>query len=234
MTVIKINILPKKFISYFLSVIFILLVFHCLYLSTVFFYGYSYRHLFHLFYLDEESNIPTFYSTVGISVAAILLFVVAILHKNVNNSNYRYWIFLGVLFSLLAYDEASSMHENINEIFWERYPDLPVYLGFGWVIPYFIILVVIALFSIRFLKSIPLKTAVLFISSGLIYVTGAMGMEFIGAYLWATKGGQASLIYNFFATIEELLEMLGIAFFMYSILDYIQRAFGSVVNIQFK
>lgn len=188
---------------------------------------------FHLFYLDEESNIPTFYSTVGIGVAAALLFIVAVLNKKIKNSNYKYWIFLGTLFTLLAYDETSSMHENINEIFWEKYPDLPVYLGFGWVIPYFIFLVIIGLFSIRFLKSIPKKTAVLFISSGLIYVTGAMGMEFIGAYLWATKGGQASLLYNFFATIEELLEMLGIVFFMYSILDYIQKEHGNVVTIRF-
>lgn len=231
---IKITILPKKIFSYFLITIFFLLIGHCLYLSTVFFYGYSYRHFFRIFYLDDESNIPTLYSTMSIIVVAVLLFVVAFLNKRTGKSPNSYWIFLGILFTLLAYDESSSLHENFNEIFWEKYPELPVYLGFGWVIPYFFILVVLGIFSINFLKGLPSKTAVLFIFSGVIYISGAMGMEFIGAYLWATQGGQADLLYNFFATLEELLEMLGIALFIYAILDYIKNVFGSSVDITFK
>lgn len=231
---IKINILPKKIIRYFLFTILFLLICHCIYLSTVFNFGYSYRHFFHIFYLDDESNIPTFYSTVAIAVAAVLLFVIAFLNKKTGNSSHRYWIFLGILFTLIAYDEASSLHEYINEIFWEKYPDLPAYLGFGWVIPYFILVAAIGIFSISFLKSLPRKSAGLFIISGSVFVLGAMGMEFIGAYLWATKGGQADLLYNFFATIEELLEMLGITLFIYALLDYIQNVFGSSVSINFK
>lgn len=230
----KINISPIKFSKTLLIIVSVLLFTHILYLITRFFYGYSYRDYFHFFYLDSEGNLPTLYATISLAIAGMLLLIVGYLKKKLGHGKYGYWLFIGAIFILISYDEASGMHENINEIFWDKLPDLPVYLGFGWVIPYFFLTVIIGLFSISFLKSIPKKTAFLFIIAGAVFVTGAMGMEFFGAYLWATAGGQDSLLYNFFATIEELLEMLGIVLFIYAILDYITIDFGDVVKVNFE
>jgi hypothetical protein len=225
---------PKSFTRVLLFIVSTLLILHILYIVSRFFYGYSYRDYLKIFYLDDEGNIPTLYATISIAIASILLFIVGFIKKKLNQEKYGYWYFLGVLFMLLSYDEAASMHEHINDIFWDKYPDLPAYLGFGWVIPYFILLIIFGLFFFKFIKSLPRRTAILFIFAGAVFVTGAMGMEFIGAYLWATAGGQDSLLYNFFATLEELLEMLGIVLFIYAILDYIDKEYGDIININFE
>ena len=62
----------------------------------------------------------------------------------------------------------------------------------------------------------------LFISSGIIFVFGAIGVECLGAYNdWQnTTSGRADII---FTTTEEFLEMTGIALFIYTLMRYLNE-----------
>ncbi|MCH6258321.1 hypothetical protein MLD52_17295 [Puniceicoccaceae bacterium K14] len=60
----------------------------------------------------------------------------------------------------------------------------------------------------------------LFVSSGLIYVSGAIGFELI-AGKYDEQFGEETLMYSFLYTCEELLEMFGVALFIYALLVYI-------------
>ena len=79
----------------------------------------------------------------------------------------------------------------------------------------------------KFLLDLPSRTRVLFISSGILFVTGAIGFELIGGW-YADKHGTGNITYALITTCEELLEMLGIALFIYTLLKYIVDTFGSL------
>lgn len=73
----------------------------------------------------------------------------------------------------------------------------------------------------KFIFSLPFRTKALFILAGAIYVGGAIGMESIGGYIADTPGLHPAA-YAVAATIEELLEMLGVIIFIYALLSYIK------------
>jgi hypothetical protein len=88
------------------------------------------------FYLDEEINIPTFFSSCLLLFAALLLFVISLLEKYHSPNRLIYWQILAVIFLLMAIDEFTSLHEKIIS-------PLRRYLGggrlgifyFAWIIP---------------------------------------------------------------------------------------------------
>ena len=73
---------------------------------------------------------------------------------------------------------------------------------------------------VRFLLSLPRKTATIFVASGLTFISGAIGLEMLGGML-AESQGIENLAYLSTSFFEELLEMLGIIGFIYGLLQYI-------------
>ena len=61
---------------------------------------------------------------------------------------------------------------------------------------------------------------VLFVTSGAIFTSGAIGFELIGGY-HAEIHGRENIAYALITTGEELLEMFGVALFIYGLLHYI-------------
>jgi hypothetical protein len=64
----------------------------------------------------------------------------------------------------------------------------------------------------------------LFLASGAIYVTGAIGLELPGGKFYEA-GGIASFGHSMTSTFEEVLELIGIALFIYALLSYMSRQF---------
>ncbi len=77
---------------------------------------------------------------------------------------------------------------------------------------------------LKFLIGLPKRIMVLFVVSGLIFVSGAIGFELLGGR-HAELYGTSDLVYTIYYTCEELLEMLGIATFIYTLLSYITSQF---------
>jgi hypothetical protein len=65
---------------------------------------------------------------------------------------------------------------------------------------------------------------ILFLVSGSIFVSGAIGFELLGGRQ-AELYGKDNVLYCFFYTCEELLEMLGVAVFIYTLLRYMVEQF---------
>jgi hypothetical protein len=84
----------------------------------------------------------------------------------------------------------------------------------------------------RFLMLLPRRTRSLFIAAGTIFVGGALGVEAVSG-MQASLHGQQNLTYHAIITAEELFEMAGIVVFVYALLDYIGRQFGTVA-VQFR
>ncbi|HRP54539.1 hypothetical protein [Agriterribacter sp.] len=184
--------------------------------------------LYNLFYVDRESNLPNFFNAVLLLLVAALLFITFLLYKHYRDSAIKYhWLLLSLIFFFLSVDESVSIHESLTNIL----PRFGIggngYLKFAWVIPYSIATLLICLFFIRLLKSLQKPVQLGFILSGIVYVTGAIGFEMVGAEIAESKG-VTNISYALAASCEELLEMTGLIIFLHFILKHIRSEFEMV------
>ena len=168
------------------------------------------------FNLNREANVPSWYSASSILLAAALLWLVARFHQRHNLGFVRHWNALAAVFVLLSLDEAASFHEMMLL-------DIkgPRFFYFAWLMVGLPMLALLAIAYFRFLFALPLRTRNLFLGAAALYIAGAAGMEMIDGW-WASLHGSRNLTYGLLTTLEESLEMLGIAFFIYAILDYLR------------
>lgn len=174
--------------------------------------------------LDAEINIPTFFSAVILLISALLLFYIAQVNRAVRK-DYFAWLILALAFLFLSLDEAAMIHEMLIGIF-KRAPDPGLFYN-TWVIPYGIALIVGGVIYIPFLIRLPRRSLILFVVSGIIYVSGAIGVEmFEGRY--ESVSGTKNLIYDIYCAVEESMEMFGVALFIFALLDYISSTSKSI------
>lgn len=226
----RVHINPRRALYFQLALISALLLAHCLCLvSTHYFDRPTALGLVPLFHFNGESNVPTLYSSVALLVSSALLLLISAGHDK-RAPFYRHWLVLSLVFLFLAIDEIAQIHEQIS---WAVQETLNTsgFLLFAWVIPYGILAIVLAVAYARFLLWLPRYHSSLFIGSGAIFVAGAIGFEMLGAQE-VDKVAKNPVIFAAFSTVEELLEMSGIALFIYALLDYIGRAHKEV-SLQF-
>jgi len=94
-----------------------------------------------------------------------------------------------------------------------------------WVVPYGIAVVVIGLVYLKFVLRLPNNTRARFVTAGLIYLIGALGIEMLGARE-ADLHGTETVLYSMLYTFEEMLEMLAIILFIYALLSHLAQETG--------
>jgi len=165
-----------------------------------------------LFDVDEENNIPTWYSSINLLLTSGFTLLLAQQKKAEKDQWSAYWRFLGYGFLLLSLDEMAGLHESFNsvtEASWAVYAIFPV--------------LVIAVVYLRFLFALPTPTAVLFMLSGVIFVGGAVGVElYTEPYL--DNDELNTLAYNLWTPLEEGMEMYGVILFLHALLHYMAAA----------
>ena len=179
-----------------------------------------------MFDLDEENNVPAYFSTVLLLVASALLAVVALVVGRQGGHHRRYWWLLALVFLGLSFDEYASLHEVLIEPVRDRVGDRP-YLYFGWVVPGAAFVVVAGLFFLRFLLGLERVTRNRFVVAGVVYVGGVLGVELIEGAI-ASDRGEQNYPYIAALTVQEAMEMLGIIVFIWALLDHLRRLTGSV------
>jgi hypothetical protein len=183
-----------------------------------------------LFDLNEEANVPSFYSATILLISAVLLWVTGWTRQPSQRSLARGWYGLSAIFVFLAFDEAGQIHEMC----WRPLHAASHSTGalyFAWVIPYGIFVVVVGLAYLRFLAALTPRTRWLVIASGVIYVSGALGLEMVEG-IWFESHGLQNLTYALMTTLEETMEMVGISLFIYTLVDQLARE-GKAVELRF-
>lgn len=173
-----------------------------------------------MFNLDREMNLPTWYSALMLAFSALLLRIISIHKKNHNQRYFRHWNVLSMLFLFLALDELFQIHEIF--IIKDISRMLPGIFYSVWVIPYGIALIVFAQKYWKFTRDLPSQTRFHFILAAFLYIGGALGMEMVGSY-WTDLEGQQNLVYALMATLEEVMEMMGIIVFIYGLLSHLKQ-----------
>ena len=174
-----------------------------------------------LFNLDGEANIPSWYSSSTLLIASALLATVALFKARYKAPYHRHWKFLAVIFLYISMDEAAVIHEMLNKplrlIFnTEGHVDSP------WVVIAGLCLIFLAFTYARFLLHLPSKIRYLFVISGVVFLTGAIGAEFV-SFHGQPQPATNTLSYQIPMTVEEFLEMAGVAIFIYAILLYLNE-----------
>ena len=170
-------------------------------------------------YLDRETNIPTYYASLLLLIAAVLFGFIARLKQKLNSPYKYHWVLLSVIFLLMSVDETASLHEQLNKPMRLMFNPGGIFL-FAWVIvaiPLFILFVIVYL---RFFFHLPRKTKILFALAAGLYVGGAIGFELIGAG-YVSQYGKQNMTYIIIASIEESMEVAGLLILIYALLDYV-------------
>ncbi len=237
-----VNIRPAQITAFFWICISALLVANITVLILKFgFHHHSLRGMTKAFFFDNEANYPTMYSGLAIIFAASLLWKISLI-KSETIANRRSWRFLSLLFLFLAADELFSLHEFLITPTKHMLGSLSFdsgFLYFAWFVPYVLLMLFCGVFLIRFFFRLPQKTRVRFVLAGIVFVAGAVGMEMIGGNYWQAQGWDVhgeddiDLTYAAIVTIEELLEMVGIALFVHALSDYYlsRKSYSFQVNL---
>ncbi len=202
---------------FFINIVFIIIKFR---------FGHEYVHgLSPMFGFDDEQNIPTYYSSLLLLGSGGLLAIITLNHKQ-TEVPFLEWGMLSLIFLMLGIDEITCIHEMCTTPTKSLIPTSG-FLHFAWVIPYGLFLIVFCVCYLRFLLRLPKHIMVLFITSGLLFVMGAMGFEMLGSRQAYLHGGDTigyAMLYSF----EELFEMIGTSLFACTLLRYIAGGSGSL------
>lgn len=178
------------------------------------------------FNFDTEANLPTWFSAGLLLAAAVLAGVIAAWRRRAGERFARHWAGLAVLFLFLSADEACSLHERLNDLpALQRSLSPSGALYYPWVAVYAALAGVLALAYVRFLASLPRRTAVSLALAGLLYAVGAVGLEMVGA-AHDERFGRDNPGYAAVSTFEEALEMLGALLLIHALLAYPAKAAG--------
>jgi hypothetical protein len=169
-----------------------------------------------IFNVDEEGNIPALYSALAILSCAYLLWVIGRVEREASGRFSRQWTLMSIIFLGLACDEFLSFHETLS-----RFADLSSITLFSWVAFGMGFVLLFALIFFRTVVQLPSPIRRLFILAGLIYLSGAIGMETVAGHFVVPVWGDQGMKYVFCAATEEFLEMIGIVVFNYALLTYL-------------
>jgi hypothetical protein len=222
---------PKKLALVFTLVVLSLILAHVGVQYLKFFQGHNYLLGFERqLNLDNENNLPTWYSSSALLLSAILLAVIGLANKREGNPYANQWLVLAAIFLYLSLDEAASLHEMAGRLLKPMLQAAGYFHGFlyfTWVVFGAIFVLIVALAYLRFLAALPAKTRYLFLIAGTLYVGGALGIEILGARYTYFYGAE-NFTYTMFVTVEEGFEMLGVVVFLYALLSHLGSSLSSV------
>jgi hypothetical protein len=178
--------------------------------------------------VDREMSVPSLFSVQLLFALALILAVITA-YKYKSRDRYRLqWGILALGFLFMALDEGASIHEMIvTPLRGLLGGNLPDFLTFVWVLPGMAIVLLLAIYYLKFFLSLSKRMKKGIVISGGVYLCGLLGMELIGGIILGIFSIQ-SLIYNIGVTIEESLEMAGLVLAIYTFLDYIRTDMNGV------
>jgi hypothetical protein len=146
--------------------------------------------------LFHENNLPTFFSSVILVIAALLFALIAKLKRSDDQATFRgLWISLAIIFVYLGVDEAAGLHEKIGD-FVQTIIDPGGIFYFTWVIPGIIFVIIFSFSFFRFFLHFSKYFRRNFFLSACFYVGGALGLEVFEGWYKDTYGVRNE--FNFF------------------------------------
>ena len=172
-----------------------------------------------LFDMNGEANVPALFSSGLWLLAAVLALAVGSSVRGYGNDRTAAWTGMAFLFVFLALDEAVQVHERVGAVIDGR-ASLSGFFHYGWVFAGIGFLLTMGLVFLPLLLRLRPMFALLLVLSGAIFVSGALGIEMLGAAVESGSMTSFPLRLNWTRAIvlEEALEMTGVVLLIYTLL----------------
>jgi len=161
-----------------------------------------------LAYLDSETSVPTWLSTMLMATSAILCWVES---RVTDPGQRRRWTLLGFGFLVLSIDEVTGFHESAAAPL--RALHLQGALFYGWVLPAIVLITLAAIYFYPLIPTLPGKVRKRIILAGMLFVAGAVGLEMLGGVL-SQRGMRGEWSYFVLSTVEEMVEIISVYLFV--------------------
>ena len=169
------------------------------------------------FNVDEEQSLPTWFSSIQLFAAHLLLVMIAWLESHRSSRHAAYWWSLAVILLVLSADEVVGFHENGSLVLKN--------LGVegDWVILGALVAAAVGVAFIPFLLALPRRIAAFFVTAGVLLLAGALGVE-----VWdlSILDDEKTFLTGLVPATEEFLERLGISVFILGLLLYMREQLG--------
>ncbi len=178
------------------------------------------------FYVDSERALPTFYAVAVIFACAGLAFLVSRFERDVAVRR-RGWTLVALATAWVGTDELLIIHERAVEPVRQLLGITGGALYYAWVVPAFLLMCLLGVALLGFMRDLPRATRTGVLVAGGTFVLGAAGMEMVGAML--VTASQADLYSNEslallpLVSVEEGLELLGMALFLTTLVRHVER-----------
>jgi hypothetical protein len=171
--------------------------------------------------LDQEGNLPSWWSATLWTLAALLAFGAAAQRQKTQRARNR-WTALGVLYLYLSMDEMSAFHEMLG-IALRRVSLFVTVFHYAWLAYGFAFTALVAAYFAPFVLRLPRYVLGCIAVAATIYVSAAAGLEW---YAGMVRDGV--LAYPFGLSefheiiVEEFLEMVGVIVLIHGLLMYLR------------
>ncbi len=192
-------------------------------------FGFGYDHALGfvpMFNLGYEYNVPTLYSSWALLFAALLCLLVGLARRSQKQNYVFHWIGLSSALLFASVDEILALHERIDAPLRSLLGTSGL-LHYAWIIPYIFACILGGLIYLPFFFQLPKSFQKSLLISVAIFVPAALGLEALEGVVVSTIG-----VVNFYnlalLTIEESLEMIATAIFVFGLLQYIESVYGGL------
>lgn len=173
------------------------------------------------FSVDHEQTLPTWFSVGMLAFIGFVAAEIAMAERQAASPLRWHWALISVVFFYISYDELASLHERVGNFLAARGLGGPFH--YAWVVVAAPLALLFAVLMIRLLRSVPRRTAAMMALAGALYVGGALGGEIVTGVGVDAGYGPDTLVGQLLVVGEELLEMLGTALFLVTILRHRDR-----------
>jgi len=171
--------------------------------------------------VDFEESFYTWFSTLLLSFAALIAFILASWEAGGSSFFQRRWQIIGIIFLLLSSDEMLSFHERLSGMMSLPFSTSGIF-EFSWVIPALFMVTAVAFMFWPFMRQLPYHVARAIFIAGVVFVGGAVGMEMVTGLFISESGAVAdafaSPMYRVLTNVEEGFEVLGVILFINALL----------------
>lgn len=177
----------------------------------------------HEFHLDNEKNLPTFFS-MGLMAISVLLMIYLGVRAIARRERFAFhWFFMAAMFTFLAVDEYKELHEQLGAIIRETVQvKLTGFLSFAWYLPVIPLLLLLLLAYLPFLRDMSPKQRKRVLLGGGVFLFAAIGLESLGSKL-LTDGLASYFQYVMLANVEEAVELVGLSIYIAALLQIIHE-----------
>lgn len=191
-----------------------------------------------MFNIAREESIPTWFSSFQMFMVAIIMWLIYIKNKHIDNISKPLWIAFGVFFTFLSIDDVAGIHERLGSGL-KKVIEIPEFFpSWSWqffIAPiYALIGIYLLIFIWKELSSNPRLRKIFLIGLFLYPVAIALdyfeGIDETFPILEEFTGIDHSYtVSHYYRTFEEFIEMFGTTCIVYSLLLYFLDSIKSIV-----